>query len=268
MRGVVFEHTLRHTWLTMFLWGMGLGLMGLFVILMTPLLDVTRLAAVLETIPPVILKAAGMPDDYAYALTPEGIIAVGFFGKFALFFIVYPVVMGMRITANEEDEGIMDVLLSLPIPRRRLVLEKFAAYLVTIAGVAVIILVSLWLGTLLVAVPFTLARMLENIFNLSLMLVFILAFTAFMGALLHRKQTALAVVTLFVVFSFMVETLGAMASGSLADGIRLLSFFSHYNAAGVMRNGLAWGSVALLVILSVVLFAGSLYAFQRRDIGV
>lgn len=61
-------------------------------------------------------------------MTPEGIVAVSFFGKFALLFTAYPVVMGMRVTSNEEDDGILDVLLSLPVARWQVILEKFAAH--------------------------------------------------------------------------------------------------------------------------------------------
>jgi ABC-2 type transport system permease protein len=266
MRGVVFKHTLRHTWLPMILWGAGLGLMGLVTILMTPLLDMAKLTEILETIPPILLKAAGMPDDVQFALSPEGMIAVGFFGKFALLFAVYPVVMGMRVTANEEDEGIMDVLLSAPIPRRRLMLEKLAAYGLTILGVVLIVLGFLWLGTTLAQETYNLNRIIESGVNLLLLLVFVLAFTAFIGATVRRKQTALAVVTIFIVTSFMVETLGALVSGSPLASIRLLSFFNYYQAADVMQRGLAWASISMLAVITAGLLAGALNAFQKRDI--
>ena len=44
--------------------------------------------------------------------------------------------MGMRVTANEEDSGILDVVLSLPVRRWQVMVEKIAAYLVTIVMIA------------------------------------------------------------------------------------------------------------------------------------
>jgi ABC-2 type transport system permease protein len=268
MRGIVFKHTLRHTWLHMIMWGVGLGLMGLVVIIMTPLLDTAKFADLLEGMPPIILKAAGMPDDVQFALSPAGMIAVGFFGKFALFFVVYPIVMGLRVTANEEDAGIMDVLLSQPIARRQFMLEKLLAYVVTIMGVVLIIFGCLWLGTVIVEGAYSLSRIVESTLNLMVVLVFVLALTAFFGALIRRRQTALIILTVFVVASFFIDTLGALASGSPLGSVRLLSFFSYFDAAGVMQNGLIWSSVAALLAAAVALFAGSLWFFERRDIGL
>jgi putative exporter of polyketide antibiotics len=72
----------------------------------------------------------------------------------------------------------------------------------------------------------------------------------------------------FVVGSYFVDFLGGAASGSLADALRALSFFSYYDATTVMQTGLNWGSVALLLGVTAALVAGALWFFQRRDVGV
>ena len=98
--------------------------MALLIVLMVPLFDMQAMSALLESFPPVILAMVGVGDDLAVFTSNEGFVALGFFGKSALIFAVYPVVMGMRISANEEDEGTSDVLLSLPISRAQVMVEE------------------------------------------------------------------------------------------------------------------------------------------------
>ena len=139
MIGSVFLETLKTTWKQMVYWGVGLAAMALLVVIMVPLFSMQDMRKLLESFPPVILAMIGVGGDLEIFATNEGFVAIGFFGKSALIFAVYPVVMGMRITANEEDSGTMDVLLSLPIDRARVIVEKFLAYGVTCIGVVVLI---------------------------------------------------------------------------------------------------------------------------------
>ncbi len=268
MVGAVFFETLRRTWQQTLYWGIGLGLMALVGVLAVPLLDALDYAKLLETLPPMLLQAAGIGDDMTFATTPEGMVALVFFGKFALFFVAYPVVMGMRVTTNEETDGILDVLLSLPVARARIILEKVAAYLLNMLFLTLIIFLGVWLGSRLIDIPLHTGRLVESTFNLLPTLTFVLAFTTFTGALLGQRPLALGVVTGFVLGSYMLDTIGGMAKESVVGSLRLLSFFSHYNPSGVMQYGLSWLTVAGLLALSAVLVAGAVWAFQRRDVGV
>lgn len=267
MPGAVLTETLRRTWQQTLWWGLGLGLLGMVGVLVVPLLDAIDFAKMLETLPPIMVQAIGIGDDMTFALTPEGMVALAFFGKMALVFMVYPVVMGMRVTANEETDGIMDMLLSLPVERARIVLEKVAAYLLNMVFLTLIIFVGVWVGSLLIDVPLNIGRLVASTLNLLPTLTFVLAFTTFVGALLGRRSLALAVVTAFVLSSYMLDTIGGLAKDSAVGSLRVLSFFSHYNPSGVMQYGLSWGTVAGLLVLSVVLVCGAVWAFQHRDVG-
>ena len=267
MPGAVLTETLRRTWQQTLYWGLGLGLLGLVGVLVVPLFDALDIAAMLDTLPPVLLQAAGIGDDLTFTTTPEGMVALAFFGKMALVFIAYPVVMGMRVTSNEETDGIMDMLLSLPVERARVVLEKVAAYLLNMVFLTLIVFLGVWVGSRLIDVPLNIGRLVESTLNLLPTLTFVLAFTTFIGALVGRRSAALGLVTAFVMGSYMLDTFGGMAKDSAVGHLRVLSFFSHYNPSGVMQYGLSWGTVAGLLALSAVLVAGSVWAFQRRDVG-
>jgi ABC-2 type transport system permease protein len=269
MRGSVFFETLRQTWLQAIYWGVGLGLISLFMILIVPNADaLNQMVELLKTMPPFLLQAAGVGDDLNFLATPDGFVAVGFFGKMLLLIAAYPIVMGLRVTINEEDSGSLDMLLSLPVPRWRVVLEKFAAYTLTIFVIVVLSFIGIWAGRVMSGIEINLGRVAETILNLTPSLILILAATVFIGTVIRRRKIALGVATAFIIGSFMLDTIGAIAKGTIAENLRALSFFKYFDGAGVMQNGLEWANVMLPLVVAVVLLVGSLWAFQRRDVGV
>jgi ABC-2 type transport system permease protein len=268
MNAALFVQTLRQSWRQTLYWGLGLGLMGTLIVFMLPFFDTTKFVEVMKNLPPVMLRAMGVGEDMNFFLSLDGLLAFAFFGKLGLIFLVYPVVMGLRVTTNEEDEGILDMVISLPVKRWRVVLDKFAAYVVLTIVLAGLMWVGLWLGIRLTNAPVNLARLTVTVLNILPMFTLVLAFTVFAGTYLSRRQTVLIAATVFVVGSYVLDSVGALVGDSPAGFLRNLSFLKYYDALGVMQYGPAWGNIALLVGLAAALVAGSLWAFQRRDIGV
>lgn len=268
MIGSVFLETLKTTWRQMVYWGVGLAAMALLVVIMVPLFNMQDMAKLLESFPPVILAMIGVGKELEIFATNEGFVAIGFFGKSALIFAVYPVVMGMRVTANEEDSGTMDVLLSLPVERARVVIEKFLAYGVSCIGVVLLIYLGLHLGVFLGGVELDVLRLAEVTFYLIPLMVFIMAATVLIAVLVRRRTVALGIVTAFVIASYMLQTIGLAAEGTVAESIGVVSFLTYYNAGDILSQGFIWPHIAGFVIVSGALLIASLYGYERRDIGV
>ena len=268
MIGSVFLETLKQTWKQTVYWGVGLAAMALLVVLMVPLFDMQDMKELLGSFPPIILAMIGIGKELDIFATNEGFVAMGFFGKSALIFAVYPVVMGMRITANEEDAGTMDVLLSLPVQRARVIVEKFIAYGVSIVGVVVLIYLGMHLGVLLAGIDLDVARLAEITFYLIPMMVFIMAATMLVAVIVRRRAVALGIVTAFVIASYMLQAIGAVAEGTVAEPIGSISFLTYYNAGDILTNGFIWPHIAGFVVVSAVLVLASLYQYERRDIAV
>lgn len=268
MIGAVFIETYKQTWKQMVYWGIGLASMGLLVVLMVPMLDIQQMVDLLDSLPPMVLGMIGIGSDFEILATPEGFVAMGFFSKMALIFAVYPVVMGMRVTANDEDDGILDVVLSLPVQRADMVIGKFLAYTISIVGVIGMIYIGMWLGVAVSGIEFNISILFSVVIMLIPVLIFLLAFTTFIATLVRRKQIALGIVTAFVITSFILQTVGAMAEGTAAESIGLLSFFTYYNAGNILRDGIVGLHIAGLVGLSLALLMMSLYRFQHRDVGI
>ncbi len=268
MIGSVFLETYRQTWKQMLYWGLGLSALGMLVVVMVPLFDMQQMRDLLESFPAFVLALVGVGDELEIFATNEGFVAIGFFGKSALIFAVYPVVMGMRITANDEDSGIMDVVLSLPVERARVIIEKFLAYAVSIIGVVLLIYLGLHLGALLGGVELDVGRLAEVTFYLVPLMIFVMAVTMFIGVVIRRRQVALGLITAFVIMSYMLQTIGTAGEGTVAETIGIVSFLTYYNAGDILSQGFIWPHIAGYALLSVVLLLASMHQYERRDIAV
>lgn len=269
MKGAIFKEILRQSWLQMLYWGGGLGLMGLFVVMIVP--DAQGLQAMMDffaRLPPFLMQAVGVGDDITYLATPEGFITVGFFGKTLTMLAVYPIVMGLRVTVFEEDNGTMDMLLSLPIPRWQVLVEKFLAYTVTLIVIIALIFAGLWAGAQLVDYQLNVGRLALTTLNVLPSMLFILAFTIMIGAVIRGKKLAIGITAAFVMGSFMLDTIADMAMGSPAENIKWISFYNYYDSTSVMKSGIVWGNVGLLLAITVLMLGASLWLFQRRDVGI
>jgi ABC-2 type transport system permease protein len=267
MSGAIFFETLRRNWRSTLLWGAGIALMGLYIVVIIPDVKVLKqYGELLKSMPSFLINAMG-GGDAAMLATPEGFLAYGFFGWIMLVLAAYGVLAGLNITANEEDRGILDVLLSLPVPRWRVIVEKFLAYTVVIVVMVAMGFFALWLGVQRSTV-FTIstAKLLESTFNMVPPTLVVMAFTALAATLARRRSIAAAVAAAYVVASYFIDIVGRSADS--AASLRAISFYSYYDSTGVMQHGLAWGNVGGLLAAMLVMVVGAVWAFQRRDINV
>ena len=117
MNGVILVETLRRSWKSLLGWSFSMGLIGYYLMIVVPNMDVLQqYSKLISSMPSALFSLMGV-DDTAVVATPEGFISFGFFSYATLMLAVWAVMAGMSISANEEDEGILDVVLALPVPR-------------------------------------------------------------------------------------------------------------------------------------------------------
>jgi ABC-2 type transport system permease protein len=269
MQGATFNETLRRNWRAALYWAIGMFIYAVYVTVIIQDVDMLQQYAELaKSFKPGILQLLGIGDDLTALATPEGFLGFAFFSWIVLFLAVYAILAGLNITANDEDSGIMDVVLALPLPRRQIVLEKYAAYVLLLVGIVAITFLGLLAGGSVSAMTLDMGRLFAATLNVLPSLLLVMGFTAWVSVTVRRRSTAVAAASAFVAVSYLVNSLGGMASGTLADALRGLSFFYYYDSRGVLQNGLAWGSIGLLTLVTLALVGAALWFFQRRDVGV
>lgn len=268
MRWAMFIETLRRGWRGMLYWGIGVGLLTFVQIIIIP--DVQALqemANMMETLPSWMLSAFGI-DDMEYMATPEGYIALQFFSYALVMFSIYAVVAGLAITSGDEDRGTLDMVLATPIPRTRLMLERFAAYALMAIGFVLITFLWLWIG---VAITPALAVDMGKIFGATLFLLpatlMVLTFATLIGALIRQRGIAIAVASAFIAVSYTFQLVGSAAEGALASALRTVSYFHYADGVSYLTDGANWGNVALVSALGVLMLISGVWYFNRRDVG-
>ncbi len=267
--GVTFMETLRRQWRGIIFWGGGIGFLAFIQVIIVPTVDaLEQMAELMETLPPALMQAFG-GEDAAFMSTPEGYLAVQYFSMVALVFAAYAVAAGINVTANDEDKGILDMTLSLPIPRWQMIVEKALAYSLLIVAINLVSLFGLWLGILpSTAINVDMGRILVANLNILPVAFFVFGFTIMISVMVRRRSQALAIASALVIIGYFVDTIGLAASNSIINDLRVFSYYRYYDFTEVVKNGLVMENVLILMVAAVICFAASLFFFQRRDISV
>jgi len=205
----------------------------------------------------------------------KSIVSFGDFGSFItveylqwVWYLIVPAYLALFCAgsiAGEVERKTADILLSYPVSRQRVVLEKFLA-----AGAPVLLINGMGLAAILVGaaavdVAFE-ARWAVYAFMQAtpFLLVWVGAFTL-LSVLVYNEKT---VSTLSIGAVFGLYVLDVVSR--LVEGVSFLGYVSpmHYYDPGraMALNIVAWGGSIVLVAAAVALAFGAAYVFTRRDI--
>ena len=172
--------------------------------------------------------------------------------------------MASGFTAGEESRGTIDVLLSYPVSRRRVVLEKWLAITLAILVAAVVVWVSAEAGAAVSASALPGDRLAEALVMLVLLgLAFgdiALAISAYSG----NRGAAVGITVALLVAMYLVDALANIVDG--LGVIRPLSLFRYYMGNDPLRNGLNPGDAVVLATVAAVSLIVAVIAFERRDL--
>lgn len=217
----------------------------------------------LEALPEVFREAfLGRSGDFT---SPAGYLSTELFSFFApLLFLLFAIGAGARATAGEEERGTLDILLAAPVPRRRVVIEKFLAMLVGGAVLAAL----LWISVPLTGPPFDLRVDLGDLTAAVVMCYLLaMAFGAIAlatGAATGRRGLAIGVTGGAAAGAWLVDLLAPAAEAT--SWLQYLSPLHYYLDAEPMIRGLDVGGSLVLAGIAAVCFAAAVVLFERRDL--
>lgn len=180
--------------------------------------------------------------------------------------LLYAVGRGAAAIAGEEDRHTLELLLANPVARWRLVAEKFAA---TLVGLAALMLV-LWLGLVVegraagMSVP--VVDGLAAVVHLGLLGAEFGAVALLVGCLTGSVAASRAVPATLAVAAYLVNSLGQVVGWMRP--LRPLSPFYEYSGHDPLRNGFWPVGLAVMALTTAVVVAAAARAFARRDVRV
>jgi ABC-2 type transport system permease protein len=242
----------------------GLALTGFIVALYPVMRDSAGLTEVIEQLPEQMLSLMGI--DPALLTTGFGYLQAQMYTFMApLLILILAVGTGASATAGEEEHGTADLLLATPTSRRRVVLDKTAAMVVTIAIVVLSFVVVLLVGNLTVDLKLSIWGIVGINLGLVLLGMFFGSLAAAIGAWTGRRNVAAAVAGAVAAVGFFIDGMAPLVSW-LGGAQKFMPFY-WYQVESPLRNGpTAW--FLLLVAGSLVFTAAAIELFRRKDIGV
>jgi len=236
-------------------------LAGLYVSMYPTVSAGVDLDAYVENLPPAVRAAFGIQS----LGTIEGFLAAELYAfGWVLLLGLYLAYAAASLVAGDVEDGRIDLLLSLPVSRRRLLLETFASILVPIAVVNVVVPPVVYAGVLAVGESIAVAdllavHLLSVPYLLTTAAIGLAASVAFDRASVAQRVAVGIVFGLFLVESVTTETdvswLGAISPTRYYDPTAVL-VGSEWDLAGA----------GLLAVAAAVVVVASNEYFRRKDV--
>lgn len=245
-------------------YGLGMGLYGFLVLLIFPTMQgMEGFAKLLDQYPPALKSIFGMEGaDFA---TLEGFMASYTFNFGPLILAVFSVNAAASAVAGEEEGGTLDLLLANPLPRWRLVVEKYGADVVALLAICLLMAAGLVIGVASVGADISSSALAATSLYVLPLTLFFGTVTLLASAFL-RRRAAVGVGLGLAIATYLWNGLAQLNSS--LQPYRKLSPFFLYNPSEVLGGRVAWGDVGILLGLSALLLVVSLWAFRRKDLGV
>jgi len=264
MRPSVVAKVIHDQWRPVLLWTAFSGIFAAFYLSLYPSIGaVQEMQQLLDAMPPA-LRAMFTAEGVDIG-TPAGYLNVELFT-----FVVPLLVLAVALTsaggatAGEEERGTLELLLANPLPRRRVVAEKFIAMTLATA----VLVAGMWLALGITArvadIDLALDRVAAALASAGLLGVAIGALAMAIGALTGSRAVSVGLALAIAVAGFFVNALGPLVEG--LRPWRVVSLHYHYIGYDPLANGLDAGHAAVLLGAAAGFLLVAVIAFERRDL--
>jgi ABC-2 type transport system permease protein len=239
-------------------WGLPIGISSAFIVSIFPSIE-ESLAKAVRNYPQALKEAFGVGE----LSTVEQYLHV------EMLSLIVPLAVGYLATramasglSGAAESGRLDVLLSAPVSRRRLVAAGFSATAVELAAVLAVALVLTAIGSLISGAGLSFGPALAGFANVwPLALVFAALAIVATGWSLHTSVVTGSVAGVLVAM-YVIDLIGRLDPS--LDGIRYASVFRYYGKA--IEDGIDPLSFLGVTAVALVIAALGALLFQRRDL--
>ena len=170
---------------------------------------------------------------------------------------------GASTLAGEEDAGTLGLVLSYPVTRARLLLEKMAALVAVVGLVGLALMAGIVAGRMF---QLDIAIVDVGAFCLSAVLLGVLfgMVALAIGAVTGSKTMASGIAAGLAAATYLINSLSPVVSA--IKPFRVLSPFWYVLGGDPLSNGLAWRDLAVMAGLSLLAAAVAVVGFDRRNL--
>lgn len=208
--------------------------------------------------------------DFSDLNSFEGFFATQILGYLPILVGVYGILAGVSALAGEEDNGTLELILTLPLKRWQLVVAKGIAItlvmliILILLGIANGLFVEIIRGQLETEASF--AAVAISTIAAWPMCVFFAMFGLWLGAYLPNRKTGNIIGIVLVVYTYFGNNLAGMME--ILEKVQPFMPFYYYQGRDILDNGLAWGDAGILLAAAALCLLLAILSFQRRNVTV
>lgn len=244
-------------------WAIGFAAVSLVYGGFYPFAATPEYAELIESMPPALAEAMGWGD----ISTPHGYLGATVFGILGpVLAVIMAIGLGTRAIAGSEEDGSLEMLITHPVTRTRVVVQKAVALALAtlMAGVIVLVAILAISGPIDLDLPF--AHIAAASLDLALMGLLFGSLAILVGGITGRRGHAISVTAAVVVIAYLANGLAPQVD-ALA-WMQNVSPFHWADGTTTLRDGIDPINTLLLGGVAAVLVACAAFAFNRRDVGV
>jgi ABC-2 type transport system permease protein len=260
----IFLYTLKRMRGQILGWGICLGLLAFYLVTFYDTLvdQQSQLSQLLSSYPKELFAFFGGMDEL---FTPYGFLNVEFFSYMPIILGIFAVLVGSGLLAGDEENGNLDLILSLPISRSRLFAGKLAGFLAAQLSILILVCAGLMLGLPGTKMEIKIWELIYPTLSLLGVLLLFGTLAVLFSMLLPARRIAAMLSGVLLVASFFITSLAEMD-----EKLKTIARFSplDYYQGGLALKEMRWDWFFGLTIASVICALLSWWRFERRDIRV
>lgn len=196
--------------------------------------------------------------------TPAGWLNANLYANFVpLIVLLLTIGYGASSIAGQDEDGTLALIATLPLSRRRIVVEKAAITAIQAVPVSLATVLCVFLGRGFDLTVSTAGMLGVTVGSLLLGIDFG-AVAMLVGAVTGSRGTALGVTSAVAAADYLISSLAPVVSW--LHPARFASPFFYAVGDGQVSRGLSLGSAGVLAAIAVVAVAGCVIAFDRLDV--
>lgn len=260
----LFKANLKSNWLLLLIFYIVMLMYFSIITSMYDPKDVQKMAAMLASLPPQLMKAVGFSTLSTNLTSFLGEMYYGFIA--IMFPMIYCIILGNKLIARHVENGSMSYLLSTPNSRIKIAITQ-AAYI--IASITILIILITISGIVVSASMFSGLLNIGSFILINVCLWFLFCAISsicfFFSCVFNESKNSLALGAGIPVLFFVIKVL-ANASDKY-KWIKDLTILSLFNPTKIIAGDTSVIiSCAVLLLISIVLYLSAIIIFDRKDL--
>lgn len=223
---------------------------------------------ILSTLPPEVFKAVGMDVSTLSFGNFESYLSTEYISLlWPILAIIFAISIANYISVNEVDKGTIETLMSLPVNRTRIFIERYFTGLLILFIFCAISIFGVLPLAMIHGVDFSFVNYLTTTIGSCLFIWAIYSLATLMSVIFSEKGKATMISAGILMLMYVVHIISTL-NESLKN-IQYLSFFHYYKGSDLLAKNvypefvlLALGGFAILSTIGAIVW------FNRRDLSV